>query len=440
MPENNNCENNEAIKSFESFIDEAEKFKDLIAKNGYDFFFKEDENSYIDIYIFLKIKKNEVLNKNENGKKKLNDFQLFAQNLPKSKFGLLHGFATGAANNYDCLLKDNFQDCYRDYIESKIEKKIEEILRVFGKTIENKVIDNIKERITKEFNYNDDDVLFTKNQIQEYLDETIKKLLIKLEIKINTDANPNPNPNKHNSNNYYNNNNQSGNNTNYTNSNTSNADRDNSNNYNNNRSNTNYTKSKTPQKFAILIGLIIIVSLVIYFKKRGITHSNKKIIKPVSNKSINIANNNNLKPINRINHGSIYQPNIVRKSQNIVKENKMTESDVVSTKSSVPYKKTVRLSNSQKPLPKVAYVPNISNKIFQEQGFQLFKMSGCLYCHRIYNKGYKNGSNLSNIGSSMSLAEIENQIIRPANSSMPPNANMPSNEVAQIANWLESLK
>ncbi len=52
-------------------------------------------------------------------------------------------------------------------------------------------MDNIKRDITKEFNYNDDDVLFTKNQIQEYLDETIKKLLNDSGIKINTDVNTN---------------------------------------------------------------------------------------------------------------------------------------------------------------------------------------------------------------------------------------------------------
>ena len=403
MSENNNCEQfNEAIKSFESFIDEAEKFKDLIANS--DFFLKEDEHSYIDIYIFLKIKKDVPP---DEKKDKLNKFGQSIQGLPK--FELLHKLAINVRSKLKLLSDDDFKKSYRSHILSKIEEEIKKGLGFLKgtPTIENTVTDNIKTNITKEFNYNDDDILFTKNQLQGYLDETIKKLLNDYGIKINTYVNTN---------NYKSNNNKSGN-------------------------NTNYTKSNTSKKFAILIGLIIIVSLVIYFKKRGITHANKKIIKPVSNKSINIAkNNNNLKPINRINHSSIYQPNIVRKSQNTVKENKTTASDVVSTKSSVPYKKTVRLSNSQKPLPKVAYVPNISNKIFQEQGFQLFKMSGCLYCHRIYNKGYSNGSNLSNIGSSMSLAEIENQIIHPVNSSMPPNTNMPSNEVVQIANWLESLK
>ncbi len=393
----------ESIQSFESFIGEAKKHKDKDFIKA-DFFLKEDDNSYIDIYIFLKIKKDVPP---DEKKDELN--KLISSIQKGDKLSSLHKLAINVRGEFKLLSNDDFKESYRSHILSKIEEEIKKRLGVFKgtSTIENKVIDNIKRDITKEFNYNDDDVLFTKNQIQEYLDETIKKLLNDSGIKINTDINTN---------NYKSNNNQSGN-------------------------NTNYTKSNTSKKFAILIGLIIIVSLVIYFKKRGITHSNKKIIKPVSNKSINIAkNNNNLKPINRINHGNIYQPNIVRKSQNIVKENKTTASDVVSTKSSVPYKKTVRLSNSQKPSPKVAYVPNISSKIFQEQGFQLFKMSGCLYCHRIYNKGYKNGSNLSNIGSSMSLAEIENQIIRPANSSMPPNANMPSNEVAQIANWLESLK
>ncbi len=77
--------------------------------------------------------------------------------------------------------------------------------------------------------------------------------------------------------------------------------------------------------------------------------------------------------------------------------------------------------------------------VFTGQGYEDFKIAGCFYCHRIYDKGNKNGSNLSNVGSLLSYVQIKNQILHPT-SSMPPSPDMPPEELSQIANWLEGLK
>jgi serine/threonine protein kinase len=77
--------------------------------------------------------------------------------------------------------------------------------------------------------------------------------------------------------------------------------------------------------------------------------------------------------------------------------------------------------------------------VFIGQGYEDFKIAGCFYCHRIYGKGNKNGSNLSNVGSLLSYVQIKNQILHPT-SSMPPSPDMPPEELSQIANWLEGLK
>ena len=97
---------------------------------------------------------------------------------------------------------------------------------------------------------------------------------------------------------------------------------------------------------------------------------------------------------------------------------------------------------SPSPKRQVVQAPSIfQNKpnVFSGQGYRDFSVSGCFYCHSIYGKGSKNGSNLSHIGSRLSLFQIENQIMHP-DSSMPPNPNMPAQEVEQISGWLESLK
>ena len=97
---------------------------------------------------------------------------------------------------------------------------------------------------------------------------------------------------------------------------------------------------------------------------------------------------------------------------------------------------------SPSPKRQVVQAPRIfQNKpnVFSGPGYRDFSVSGCFYCHSIYGKGIKNGGNLSHIGSRLSLFQIENQIRHP-NSSMPPNPNMPAQEVEQIAGWLESLK
>ncbi len=94
------------------------------------------------------------------------------------------------------------------------------------------------------------------------------------------------------------------------------------------------------------------------------------------------------------------------------------------------------------PSQNVVRAPGIlksSSNIFHGIGYRDFNISGCFYCHNIYGKGNVKGSNLSHIGSQLSLPQIENQIISP-NSSMPPNPNMPDQEAEQIAGWLESLK
>ena len=77
--------------------------------------------------------------------------------------------------------------------------------------------------------------------------------------------------------------------------------------------------------------------------------------------------------------------------------------------------------------------------VFSGSGYNEFKMSGCFYCHNIDGRGKQGGYSLSHIGSQLSYFQIENQITHPS-SSMPPNPNMPAEEVAQIAGWLESLK
>jgi serine/threonine protein kinase len=97
---------------------------------------------------------------------------------------------------------------------------------------------------------------------------------------------------------------------------------------------------------------------------------------------------------------------------------------------------------SPSPKRQVVQAPSIfQNKpnVFSGSGYRDFSVSGCFYCHSIYGKGSKNGSNLSHIGSRLSLFQIENQIRHP-NSSMPPNPNMPAQEIEQISGWLESLK
>jgi hypothetical protein len=85
-----------------------------------------------------------------------------------------------------------------------------------------------------------------------------------------------------------------------------------------------------------------------------------------------------------------------------------------------------------------AITPQIPD-VFTGQGYEDFKIAGCFYCHRIYDKGNKNGSNLSNVGSLLSYIQIKNQILHPT-SSMPPSPDMPPEELSQIANWLEGLK
>ena len=97
---------------------------------------------------------------------------------------------------------------------------------------------------------------------------------------------------------------------------------------------------------------------------------------------------------------------------------------------------------SPSPKRQVVQAPSIfQNKpnVFSGPGYRDFSVSGCFYCHSIYGKGSKNGGNLSHIGSRLSLFQIENQIRHP-DSSMPPNPNMPAQEVEQISGWLESLK
>ncbi len=97
---------------------------------------------------------------------------------------------------------------------------------------------------------------------------------------------------------------------------------------------------------------------------------------------------------------------------------------------------------SPSPKRQVVQAPRIfQNKpnVFSGSGYRDFSVSGCFYCHSIYGKGSKNGDNLSHIGSRLNLFQIENQI-RHSNSSMPPNPNMPAQEVEQISGWLESLK
>jgi serine/threonine protein kinase len=80
-----------------------------------------------------------------------------------------------------------------------------------------------------------------------------------------------------------------------------------------------------------------------------------------------------------------------------------------------------------------------TSNIFNGAGYQDFNISGCFYCHNIDGKGEINGYSLSHIGSRLSFSQIKNQIIHP-DSSMPPNSNMPAEEVSQIASWLENLK
>ncbi len=86
-----------------------------------------------------------------------------------------------------------------------------------------------------------------------------------------------------------------------------------------------------------------------------------------------------------------------------------------------------------------AFHPQSQASVFSGPGYEDFNMSGCFYCHVILGRGKHGGYSLSHIGSQLSYAQIENQITHPT-SSMPPNPNMPPEEVAQIAGWLESLK
>jgi len=85
-----------------------------------------------------------------------------------------------------------------------------------------------------------------------------------------------------------------------------------------------------------------------------------------------------------------------------------------------------------------AIAPQTSD-VFTGQGYEDFTIAGCFYCHRIYNKGNKNGSNLTHVGLLLSYVQIKNQILHPT-SSMPPSPDMPPEELSQIANWLEGLK
>ncbi|MDA8298605.1 MAG: protein kinase [Deltaproteobacteria bacterium] len=102
------------------------------------------------------------------------------------------------------------------------------------------------------------------------------------------------------------------------------------------------------------------------------------------------------------------------------------------------YRKTVpKTAPRFRPIPQPQ--PQSQASVFSGPGYEDFDMSGCFYCHVILGKGKQGGYSLSHIGSQLSYAQIENQITHPS-SSMPPNPNMPAEEVAQIAGWLESLK
>ena len=193
---------------------------------------------------------------------------------------------------------------------------------------------------------------------------------------------------------------------------------------------------------AVTIGIVGIISLAAaaYFNYPSLT----RIFKRFNGASIKIKSSSKSKK----------EKEKIKKSESN-KNSEVKSSEAKKSINAGSLQKTYAPSyrNLPKPSPRPYYVspgpkrqavqaPSIFQSkpnVFSGPGYRDFSVSGCFYCHIIYGKGSKNGSSLSHVGSRLSLFQIENQIRHP-NSSMPPNPNMPAQEVEQIAGWLESLK
>ncbi len=412
---------NNAIKSFEKLVQSIKEIgEDAIEKcKTFDLYLKQGKDTYTDIYYFLDIKKND---KDDSIKEKWQNIQHYNQNLQSlknsPKFGLLYTHIQKVITNINVenLIGQDFQEHYKDYIKSEIKTKLREYIEIAGSNVTEEFIKNIKDKIKKIYNYGEDDFLFSSTDISIVIDSLIPDLVKEFKITLdNQNKNYNQTQDDSNANRQYND-------------------------YSNNTKTRNTLNSNTSKKFAILIGSILFVIILIYFRKQSF-NSNKRSVNKASYSAASSAIANTYKPLTHIskNNGNYNNAkNTPPVTSDNIKTNLTQQKPERSLVNSTPSNSVSYSSHNVSPKKnKVASVPI---QIFKEEGFQSFKMSGCLYCHRIYNKGYTNGSNLSHIGANMSMEEIENQIVHPTNPSMPPNPNMPENEVAQIANWLESLK
>ena len=202
----------------------------------------------------------------------------------------------------------------------------------------------------------------------------------------------------------------------------------------NSNSNYNYNSKNTINLIIAAAAIILPLFLLIaagyffyfrdFFLKKNITANSGNAA--VSKKTLNLKpfsknNNKNIKNKN-INNTHVQQPAL---NQNTAARH-------------ITYHRRYR-KPAFSPAPAPQFQPQSHTSVFTGPGYEDFNMSGCFYCHVIFGKGKQGGYSLSHIGSQLSYAQIENQITHPS-SSMPPNPNMPAEEVAQIAGWLESLK
>ena len=182
---------------------------------------------------------------------------------------------------------------------------------------------------------------------------------------------------------------------------------------------------------AIIIALVLLAAAGYFFYYRGFFLKKNKTAKTLNSKPS--LKNNNKKTKNK--HKSA-----VKKQTNKNINNTHVQQPALNQNTFVRHIATYHRNHPKSAfIPAPRFQPQSHASVFSGPGYEDFNMSGCFYCHIILGKGKQGGYSLSHIGSQLSYAQIENQITHPS-SSMPPNPNMPAEEVAQIAGWLESLK
>ncbi|MGC8554792.1 MAG: protein kinase domain-containing protein [Candidatus Acidulodesulfobacterium sp.] len=188
---------------------------------------------------------------------------------------------------------------------------------------------------------------------------------------------------------------------------------------------------------AIIILIIILAAAGYFFYYKGFFLKKNKTAKTEKTLKSKQSSKNNNKKINN-KHKSAVKKQINKNisNTNVQQQPALNQNTATAVRHITTYHR-----NYSKPvfIPAPRFQPQSHASVFSGPGYEDFNMSGCFYCHNIDGKGKQSGYSLSHIGSQLSYAQIENQITHPS-SSMPPNPNMPAEEVAQIAGWLESLK